>query len=276
MDPIITGALIGGGASLLGGLFGSASSASQNAALISAQREAAQKKYQWAVADMEKAGLNPKLAGTQAASVSGANLGSGVQDTGGKLTQGLTALGQIAADAVVKTSTARKQNAEAELATEQATSARFSQEVMRQQATLLMRQWKTEEQNFYYRLAQTAQSQEQAAYYRRLAENAGEEFWRIRHEAERTSALADRERLHTKLYSDFYGEYPWAYNLERFGSSGKDLAGVIDTAVGDILKVFFPKLGTVVDSVTSVGKGTVRKTTTRRAVRGPKVNLPKM
>lgn len=73
-DAIIGGAVIGAGASLFGAHKSASSAAAVNAAQLAFSRESAQNKYQWAVKDMEKAGLNPKLAGTQSASVSGAQV----------------------------------------------------------------------------------------------------------------------------------------------------------------------------------------------------------
>lgn len=73
-DAIIGGAIIGAGANIFGAHKSASSASAVNAAQLAYSREAAQNKYQWAVKDMEKAGLNPKLAGTQAASVSGAQV----------------------------------------------------------------------------------------------------------------------------------------------------------------------------------------------------------
>ena len=73
-DAIIGSAVIGAGASLLGAHKSASSAESVNAAQLAFARESAQNKYQWAVKDMEKAGLNPKLAGTQMSSVSGAQV----------------------------------------------------------------------------------------------------------------------------------------------------------------------------------------------------------
>lgn len=75
MDPFITGALISGGANILGGMF------SQSSA-----RGAYQHRYQDTVKDMRRAGLNPALA-------YGQNPGGGAQthdfgDVGSQATQG--------------------------------------------------------------------------------------------------------------------------------------------------------------------------------------------
>lgn len=73
-DAIIGSAVIGAGASLFGAHKSASSAEAVNAAQLAFARESAQNKYQWAVKDMEKAGLNPKLAGTQNASVTGAQV----------------------------------------------------------------------------------------------------------------------------------------------------------------------------------------------------------
>lgn len=66
MDPIIGGALISGGAGLLGGVFGSSKSAqsAKEAAEISRdwEREKLKNAYQYTVQDLKAAGLNPILA----------------------------------------------------------------------------------------------------------------------------------------------------------------------------------------------------------------------
>lgn len=58
----IAGPLVGGVLGLGGSLWASENSAESAAASIAFQREALQNKYQWSVADMKKAGLNPALA----------------------------------------------------------------------------------------------------------------------------------------------------------------------------------------------------------------------
>jgi len=62
--PIIAGSLIGGGASLIGGIMGNRANSAQNARNITFQREMAQNAHQYEVADLEAAGLNPILSAT--------------------------------------------------------------------------------------------------------------------------------------------------------------------------------------------------------------------
>lgn len=93
MAPLLGAALIGGGASLVGGLLGNASSAKQAAQSLQAQERAQERQnaftlqmattaHQREVADLQAAGLNPILSGTGgmgAPSPSGAGLSGGAQ-----------------------------------------------------------------------------------------------------------------------------------------------------------------------------------------------------
>lgn len=91
MDPFVTGALISGGANLLGGLF------SQSSA-----RSAYQHRYQDTVRDLKKAGLNPALA-------YGQNPGGGAQ------THDFGSLGQAAIQGGSAAQAARQAKANAAL-----------------------------------------------------------------------------------------------------------------------------------------------------------------
>lgn len=105
MDPLTTGALISGGANLLGGLF------SQSSA-----RNAYQHRYQDSVADLEKAGLNPALA-------YGQSPGGGAQTHDfGNVGSGALAAGAAAASAKQAEANRRLTNAQAELLEQQTTN----------------------------------------------------------------------------------------------------------------------------------------------------------
>lgn len=100
MDPIVGGALIGGAANVIGGLF------SQSSA-----RSAYQSRYQDTVADMRKAGLNPALA-------YGQNPGGGAQ------TANFGDIGSNAASAAQASAQAAKTKAETDLLNAQAAELR--------------------------------------------------------------------------------------------------------------------------------------------------------
>lgn len=90
-------ALIGAGASLLGGLFGQSSQRKQMQAQIDAQREFAQSGIQWKVADAQKAGVHPLYAlGAQTTSfspigVGGSPLAEGIAQAGQSIQRGMEA-----------------------------------------------------------------------------------------------------------------------------------------------------------------------------------------
>ena len=261
----LVSSIVGGASSLLGGIIGSSSSARQNAAVIGAQREAAQKKYQWAVADMEKAGLNPKLAGTQAASVSGANIGSGVQDVGGKLAQGAMGAGNILADMLLKVSQAKKNEADSALSVEQGITQSSARAQMQSDAELKVAQQQLALAQQLYTMAQTAESRSRKSYYFYLAEKTAGEAMSAWHRGNVDTIKLDAVAEWWRNNRD------WAVPLELIGSSSKDLAQVFDKSIMSLIKHFVPGgellFGNTTESTTSVGNGTVRKSTRKRVGR---------
>jgi len=97
--PLLAGALIGGGASLLGGIFGRKSQSSANAKNAALQREFAQNTIQWRVKDAQAAGISPLAAlgastTSAAPSYVGADPGAGITRAGARIGQALSNQGQ--------------------------------------------------------------------------------------------------------------------------------------------------------------------------------------
>jgi hypothetical protein len=80
MDPFTTSALIGAGASLLGGASRNSSQKAQAQAQMDFQERMSNTSYQRAMADMEKAGLNPILAYKQGGASTPAGAMAQIQD----------------------------------------------------------------------------------------------------------------------------------------------------------------------------------------------------
>lgn len=103
MNPLIGGALISAGSSILGGLFGRKSqnkADDQNAAL---QREFAKNSIQWRVKDAQAAGISPLAAlgastTSAAPSYVGGNIGNAVTRAGSRIGQAVGNSGQAAAN----------------------------------------------------------------------------------------------------------------------------------------------------------------------------------
>jgi len=159
LAPII-GAAIGGGASLIGGHMQNSAASAAADKQMAFQKESAQHSYQWATRDMAKAGINPILAYKQggagtlsgssytpqnigAAAATGATAGAGVASSAIAATRNQAELANIAADTSLKSSQDKTQaamqvqalaqagqaNANAALASEQATSQRWQQQL---------------------------------------------------------------------------------------------------------------------------------------------------
>jgi hypothetical protein len=87
VDPLTAGMLIGGGAQMIGGLFGNASAKSESARNRRFQERMSNTAHQRQVKDLQKAGLNPLLSATGGASspsgsmASQSNIAENVLDT---------------------------------------------------------------------------------------------------------------------------------------------------------------------------------------------------
>ena len=114
MDPIIGGALIGGGASILGGLLGGHqqhSSAVEQQRLANEFSEKAYKhRHQWQVEDLKKAGLNPMLSAIKGAP----SAPSGATASGAKYDYDTDVIGKVASAVQVKNLKAQNRAIEAD------------------------------------------------------------------------------------------------------------------------------------------------------------------
>lgn len=110
MDPLIGGALIGGGASLIGGLMGKSAAdnareanAAQAAANVAMQKEFAQNGIRWKVEDAKAAGIHPLYAlGASTPSFSPVSLGATPDNS---MPQAMADIGQNISRAVSATKT---------------------------------------------------------------------------------------------------------------------------------------------------------------------------
>lgn len=163
LGPIL-GAVIGGGASLIGGAMQNSAASQAADKQMAFQKDSAQNQYKWAMDDMRNSGLNPILAYKQggagtlsgssytpqnigAAAAQGATAGAGVASSAIQASRNQAELANIAADTALKGSQDKTQsamqvqaiaqagqaNANSALAAEQAEQARMNSDLLRSQ-----------------------------------------------------------------------------------------------------------------------------------------------
>lgn len=163
LGPLL-GAVIGGGASLIGGSMQNSAASAAADKQMAFQKDSAQHQYRWAMDDMRSSGLNPILAYKQggagtlsgssytpqnvgAAAATGATAGAGVASSAIQASRNQAELDNIAADTALKGSQDKTQsamqvqaiaqagqaNANSALAAEQAQQARMSSDLLRSQ-----------------------------------------------------------------------------------------------------------------------------------------------
>lgn len=236
------GASIGAIGDITSGIIGSHASAKANKAQIAFQRELAQNKYQYAVEDMEKAGLNPKLAGTQAAGIGSSGAGSSI-DPGDNLTRGFGAASDKIANAIVTISTARKNNAEAKNAEEQAKTQASARENLASQAALNRVNADVQDAVRMVKLAEwqskIAEGANAKSYWESVARRAREEatraFWAAEAERARAQGL-EFENTAKGQESELRKNMPWLTGAEVLGSAAAKYGGVFDDLVGSYIK----------------------------------------
>ncbi|QCQ84571.1 DNA pilot protein [Blackfly microvirus SF02] len=123
MDPMTMSAIIGGGASLLGGIFGQNSNQQMMQQQQSFQQQMSSTAYQRASTDMQAAGLNPMMmfgSGSAASTPSGATpMQSPMTETGSKIGQAIsTAVQSKVANATIDNLVAQNAKIKAESLTE--------------------------------------------------------------------------------------------------------------------------------------------------------------
>ena len=233
---LLLGAAIGAAGSVLGSVIGSRASSASNAQALAFSRAQAQNKYQWAVKDMEKAGLNPKLAGVQAAGVSAGGTPS-LRDPGVAISSGANTAANILANAVMTMSSARKNLADAVLASEQAHTQASARAQLEADASL-------KRQHELLALAQTTQTRAQTAKTK-----AEKYYWEW--EGSRVNEIYQRERWRNDFVEryrlagqeDYWRNYQDLLGgLEVFGSAAKDAAQVYEHTLGGIIKRLVPNI----------------------------------
>ncbi|ALS03713.1 VP2 [Gokushovirus WZ-2015a] len=242
IDDAPIGAGIGALGSIAGGLFGGKSSTKAAQMQIAAQREAAQNKFQWAVADMEKAGLNPKLAGTQAASIGSSVSGSGI-DPGSHVTQGISGAANILANAVINSSSASKNLADANLAIEKSKTEGSSRQLMLSE--MAQKSAQTRLANAQADLARIQEIIDRARtpYAKHFAKQEwvrkAEEIGHISKQADLAGVNADilmRRLLKESQEFDFRKDNPWFTGAELIGSSARNYGDTFNKLVGPFAK----------------------------------------
>ena len=211
----LAAAAIGAAGSVLGGIIGAKGASDTNAASIAFQRELAQNKYQWAVKDMEAAGLNPKLAGTQAGSIASTGSAPALKNPGESISQGLMAASNIAANAVQTMSSATKNMADAKLADEQAKTQREQRFLYNRHSMLALAQ-ELEAR------ARTAKTDEERKYYAAMTGRTVEEVQRLMNE---NSWYRDVRRP----YQDTLRDMPILGFVDQFASAAKSYGLTLDT-----------------------------------------------
>lgn len=214
MWQALAAAGLGALGSIGGGLIGASASSKSNRLAIQFAREQAQNKYQWAVKDMEKAGLNPKLAGVQAASIGTAGNPS-LRDPGTHLSAGLVQAANIAANGVLTASAANKNAAEAAYASEQAKTQSSARRNLDAQTGAIAVDNALKDAQRLLAIANAATTREQKAYYERLAR-------RTAYEALSAGARADLEILRSRKLLDLYERHPSLLYLREFSGSARD------------------------------------------------------
>lgn len=247
----IIGSLIGAAGTIGAGLIGANSAKDTNSQMLAYSREAAQNKYQWSVADMEKAGLNPKLAGTQAASVSGAQVPN-LKNPGDSIVSGVQAAADILSKLSLTYSSAKKNMADAKAAEE---TAKTTGSLRSFEIGLKERQGKLLEVQALLAGANETKSYEEAQYMRALAFSILEDAYSKR----RANDIADAEAEGLKAQAYHRGKFRTDYGsflgpMEVIGSSARDMSTVFDKTFGKVMMRLIPNFSGILEGFLNAGK----------------------